>query len=58
MSDINNVQILDGLKQGDRVADRVVEPSDAEITNGMRVKAAGMKPIDTVESQRLFTQVH
>jgi HlyD family secretion protein len=40
VSDINNVQILDGLKQGDEVADRVVEPSDAEITNGMHVRAA------------------
>lgn len=39
VSDINDVQILDGLQQGDKVADRVVEPSDAEITNGMRVKA-------------------
>jgi RND family efflux transporter MFP subunit len=39
VSDINNVQILEGLKQGDKVADRVVEPSDAEITNGMRVRA-------------------
>lgn len=38
VSDINDVQILQGLKEGDRVADRVVEPSDAEITNGMRVK--------------------
>ena len=38
VSDINDVQILDGLKQGDRVADRVVEPSDAEIVNRMRVR--------------------
>jgi RND family efflux transporter MFP subunit len=39
VSDINNVQILEGLNQGDKVADRVVEPSDAEIQNGMRVKS-------------------
>lgn len=39
ISDINYVQILSGLKIGDRVADRVVEPSDAEIRNGMRVRA-------------------
>jgi HlyD family secretion protein len=40
VSDINNVEILQGLKQGDKIADRVVEPSDAEIQNGMRVRAA------------------
>ncbi|HEY7307338.1 MAG TPA: efflux RND transporter periplasmic adaptor subunit [Bryobacteraceae bacterium] len=40
ISDINNVQILSGLQPGDRVTDRVIEPSDAEITNGMRVRAA------------------
>ena len=40
VSDINNVQILSGLKKGDYVADRVIEPSDAEIRNGMRVRAA------------------
>ncbi len=39
ISDVNNVQILSGLQQGDRVADRVVEPSDAEIRNGMKVRA-------------------
>ena len=39
-SDVNNVEILSGLQPGDRVADRVVEPSDAEIKNGLRVKAA------------------
>jgi RND family efflux transporter MFP subunit len=39
ISDVNKVQILSGLKQGDRVADRVVEPSDTEFRNGMRVKA-------------------
>jgi HlyD family secretion protein len=38
VSDINNVQILSGLSEGDRVADRVVEPSDAEIRNNMRVR--------------------
>jgi RND family efflux transporter MFP subunit len=38
VSDINNVQILAGLKPGDRAADRVVEPSDAEIQNGMHVR--------------------
>lgn len=38
ISDINNVQILSGLNQGDKVADRVVEPSDAEIKDGMRVR--------------------
>lgn len=37
-SDINNVQILSGLSTGDKVADRVVDPSDAELKNGMRVK--------------------
>ncbi len=40
-SDVNNVQILSGLQEGDRVADRVVEPSDAEISDGMRVRATG-----------------
>ena len=38
ISDVNSVQILSGLQPGDHVADRVVEPSDAEIKNGMRVK--------------------
>jgi multidrug efflux pump subunit AcrA (membrane-fusion protein) len=38
VSDINNVQIVSGLRAGDYVADRVVEPSDAEIRNGMTVK--------------------
>jgi HlyD family secretion protein len=37
-SDINNVQILEGLRDGGKVADRIVEPSDAEIRNGMRVR--------------------
>ncbi len=40
ISDINNVQILSGLKIGDHVTDRVIEPSDAEVKNGMRVRAA------------------
>jgi len=40
ISDVNNVQILSGLARGDRVADRVVQPTDAEIKNGMRVKIA------------------
>ena len=39
VSDINNVQILSGLQLGDRVADRVVQPSDAELNDGMRVRA-------------------
>ncbi len=38
ISDINNVQIFSGLKRGDRVADRIVDPPDAEIRDGMRVK--------------------
>ncbi len=38
ISDVNNVQILSGLQNGDFIADRVIEPSDAEIKNGMRVK--------------------
>lgn len=38
VSDINNVQILSGLETGAQVADRVIDPSDAELTNGMRVK--------------------
>lgn len=39
ISDVNNVQVLTGLQGGDKVADRVVEPSDAEIKDGLRVKA-------------------
>lgn len=39
ISDINNVQILSGLKIGDHVADRVIQPSDAEVKNGMQVRA-------------------
>jgi HlyD family secretion protein len=38
VSDINNVQILSGLGAGAKIADRIVEPSDAELTDGMRVK--------------------
>lgn len=37
-SDVNDVQILSGLQQGDRVADRVVEPSDAEIRDGSTLR--------------------
>jgi HlyD family secretion protein len=40
VSDVNNVQILSGLEQGAKVADRVIEPSDAELHNGMRVRAS------------------
>lgn len=39
ISDVNNVQVLSGLQPGDRVADRVIDPSDAELKDGMRVKA-------------------
>jgi hypothetical protein len=39
ISDVNNVQVVSGLAPGDEVADRVVEPSDAEVHTGMRVKA-------------------
>ena len=39
ISDINSVQILSGLQLGDRVADRVISPSDAEIKNNMQVRA-------------------
>jgi len=38
ISDVNNVQILSGLQLGDHVLDRVIQPSDAEIRNDMRVK--------------------
>ena len=38
ISDVNNVQVLSGLQKGDEVADRVVNPSDAELLDGMRVK--------------------
>lgn len=39
VSDVNDVQILSGLHIGEYVADRVIDPSDAEIRNGMRVRA-------------------
>ncbi len=39
ISDVNNVEVLSGLRSGDKVADRVIEPSDAEIKDGLRVKA-------------------
>lgn len=39
ISDVNNVQIFSGLALGDAVVDRVVDPSDAEIKDGLRVKA-------------------
>jgi multidrug efflux pump subunit AcrA (membrane-fusion protein) len=39
ISDVNNVQIVSGVEPGDRLVDRVVDPSDAEIRSGMRVKA-------------------
>lgn len=39
ISDVNSVQISSGLSAGDKVADRVVDPADAEIRAGMRVKA-------------------
>lgn len=37
ISDVNNVQILSGVEAGDKVADRVVDPSDAEMRPGIRV---------------------
>jgi HlyD family secretion protein len=37
VSDVNNVQVLSGLANGDKIADRVIEPSDAEIRDGLRV---------------------
>lgn len=40
IGDINSVQVLSGLQKGEKVVDRVVDPSDAEITAGMRVKLA------------------
>lgn len=38
-SDISNVEILSGIGPSDKVADRVVEPSDAELKNGMHVRS-------------------
>lgn len=40
ISDVNNVEVLSGLQVGDKVSDRVVEPSDAEMKDGLRVKVA------------------
>jgi HlyD family secretion protein len=37
-SDIANVEVISGVNVGDKVADRVVDPSDAELKNGLRVK--------------------
>jgi HlyD family secretion protein len=39
ISDVNKVQVTSGLEAGDKVADRVVEPADAELHAGLRVKA-------------------
>ena len=39
ISDVNSVQIVSGVEPGDKVVDRIVEPADAEIRAGMRVKA-------------------
>ncbi len=39
ISDVNNVQVVSGLAAGDEVVDHVVDPSDAELHAGMRVKA-------------------
>jgi hypothetical protein len=38
ISDVNSVQVVSGLQSGDEVVDRIVEPSDAELHSGMRVK--------------------
>lgn len=38
ISDVNSVQVLSGLQKGDKVADRVIDPSDAELLDRMRVK--------------------
>ena len=38
VSDINNVEVVAGLQQGDDVADRVIDPTDAEIKDGMKVR--------------------
>lgn len=37
-SDISHVEIVSGLTNSDRVAERVIEPSDAELRDGMRAK--------------------
>jgi HlyD family secretion protein len=39
ISDVNSVQVVSGIEPGDKVTDRIVEPADAEIHAGMRVKA-------------------
>ncbi len=39
VSDLNNVQIISGLEVSAKVADRVVDPTDAELKNNMRVRA-------------------
>jgi HlyD family secretion protein len=39
VSDVNNVQVESGLQLSDKVADRVIDPSDAELKDGLRVKA-------------------
>ena len=38
VSDINNVQIEGGVGLSDKVADRVVDPTDAELRDGLRVR--------------------
>jgi len=38
ISDVNNVQVISGLHKGDEVADRVVNPADAELLEGLKVK--------------------
>jgi HlyD family secretion protein len=38
ISDVNSVEVISGLQSGDKVVDRIVEPSDAELHSGMRVK--------------------
>jgi hypothetical protein len=39
VSDFNNVQIISGLEVSAKVADRVIDPTDAELKNNMRVRA-------------------
>jgi len=38
ISDVNSVQVVSGLQVGDQVVDRIVDPSDAEIHSGLRIK--------------------
>ncbi len=40
ISNINSVQIVSGLQAGDKVVDRVVEPTDADLHSGMHVKVS------------------